>query len=473
MAPDDGDHGATATLPSGDGLFDRVLDFVGALRDGGVTATQSEAIDAVQALGEVDLVHRSRFREALAAVTVSSTSDRRTFDDLFDLWFPARRVPRQGEAVADDLLDDDGDVDREAFDSALLDALLGGDEAAIRRMARQAVDAFGRVEGRDGEPSFFSYKVRRALDPHTLLDTLLEARDATDDDPQVQRLLRDEYERRLEQFRSEVDAEIRRRTAERADDLEDVAKRMVRPGVDEVDFFRMTATEAAELRAQIAPLARKLASRTQVKRRHGRDGRLDVRRTVRRSLSTGGVPMDPAFRPRRPHKPELFVITDVSGSVASFARFTLMLVHSLQEQFAKVRSFAFIDTLDEVTRLFETREFDEAIRRMTAEADLVWLDGHSDYGHALEVFHDRFIDDLTPRATVLVLGDARNNYRASSSWVLDEMATRARRVLWLNPEAATYWGTGDSITGDYARHVDDMVEVRNLKQLAAFVQELT
>ncbi len=455
------------------GLFDRVLGFVGALREAGVGATQSEAIDAVQALGEVDLLARSRFREALASVTVSSRSDRATFDDLFDLWFPARRVPRSGGEVDDELRDDQGEVDDDAFTQALLDALLGGDESAIRRMARQAVDAYGRVEGRDGEPSFFSYKVRRALDPHTLLDTLLEAQQATDDDPRVQRLLRDEFEQRLEQFRREVDAEVRRRAAERADDLDDVARRVVRPAIDEVDFFRMTATESAELRAQIAPLARKLASRTQVKRRRGRDGRLDVRRTVRRSLSTGGVPMEPAFRPRKPHKPELFVITDVSGSVASFARFTLMLVHSLQEQFAKVRSFAFIDTLDEVTRLFETRDFDEAIRRMTAEADLVWLDGHSDYGHALEVFHDRFVDELTPRATVLVLGDARNNYRASSSWVLDEIASRSRRVLWLNPEARTYWGTGDSITGDYARHVDDMVEVRNLRQLTDFVRELT
>lgn len=468
----DGNGATSVVAGGGDGLFDRLLDFVGALREAGVTATQSEAIDAVRALGQVELLRRSQVREALAASTVSSANDRRTFDDLFDLYFPARRAPREGEEVDPDLLADDGGVDDDAFTQALLDALLGGDESAIRRMARQAVDAFGRVEGRDGEPSFFSYKVRRALDPHTLLDTLLEAQGATDDDPAVQRLLRDEFEQRLEDFRKEVDAEIRRRAAERAD-LDDVAKRVVRPSVDEVDFFRMTAIEAKELRAQIAPLARKLASRTQVKRRHGRDGRLDVRRTIRRSLATGGVPMDPAFKPRKPHKPELFVITDVSGSVASFARFTLMLVHSLQEQFAKVRSFAFIDTLDEVTTLFEGREFDEAIRRMSSEADLVWLDGHSDYGHAFEVFHDRFIDDLTPRATVLVLGDARNNYRASSSWVIEEMASRARRVLWLNPEAATYWGTGDSITGDYARHVEEMVEVRNLRQLTDFVQELT
>ncbi|MBY5162240.1 vWA domain-containing protein [Salsipaludibacter albus] len=458
--------------PDDSGLFDRTLAFVGALRRAGVTATQSEAIDAVRALGEVDLLRRPVVREALATVTVSSGGDRRTFDDLFELYFPARRVPSDGEALPAEHVGEDGEVDRDAFDTALLDALLGGDDDAVRRLAREAVDAFGRVEGRDGQPAFFSYRVRRALDPHTLLDSLLEARGATDDDARAQRLLRDEFEERLAEFRREVDAEIRRRTAERSD-LDDLADRVVKPALDEVDFFRMTAAEAAELRAQVAPLARKLATRTQVKRRRGRDGRLDVRRTVRRSLSTGGVPMDPVFRPRKPHKPELVVITDVSGSVASFARFTLMLVHSLQEQFSRVRSFAFIDTLDEVTELFEGRDFDEAIRRMSSEADLVWLDGHSDYGHAFEVFHERFVDEITPRSTVLVLGDARNNYRASSSWVLAEIATRARRVYWLNPESAAYWGTGDSITADYARHVEDMVEVRNLRQLADFVRELT
>lgn len=463
---------AVSVPTDGRGLFDRVLSFIAALRTGGVNATQSEAIDAFRAVNHIDLLDRSTFREAMAAVTVTSSNDRRIFDELFDLYFPPRLGADQGEALDESLADDDGQVDEDAFLDALVNALMDGDDAALRRMARQAVDAFGRVEGRDGEPSWFSYRVRRNLDPRTLLDTLLAARDATDDSPMAQRLLRDEYEARLQQFQAEVDAEVRRRAAERQG-VDDVAARTVRPAIEDVDFFRMTAAEAAELRAQINPLARKLASRTQVKRARGRDGRLDVRRTVRRSLSTGGVPFDPSFRPRRPHKPELFVITDVSGSVASFARFTLMLVHALQEQFAKVRSFAFIDNLDEVTHLFDGRDFDEAIRRLTTEADLVWLDGHSDYGRALEVFHREHARDVTAKSTVLVLGDARNNYRSSSSWVVKDLQRRARKVYWLNPEARTYWGTGDSITGEYGQWVDEMVEVRNLRQLSAFVQELT
>lgn len=455
------------------GLFHRVLVFITALRDAGVGATQSETIDTFRALEHIDMLDRSLFREAMAAVTVTSAAQRRTFDDLFDLYFPNRMGDDavSGAQPGHQWLDEDGQTDQSAFMDALVKVLMDGSDADLRRMAREAVDAFGRIEGRDGVPSFFSYRVRRALDPHTLMDTLLEARNAVADSALAQRLLRDEFETRLRSFQEEVDSEIRRRAAQRSG-VEEVARRAIKPAIEDVDFFRMTAAEATELRAQIAPLARKLASRTQVKRRHGRDGRLDVRRTVRSSLSSGGVPFDPSFRSRKPHKPELFVITDVSGSVASFARFTLMLVHTLQEQFAKVRSFAFIDTLDEVTGLFETHDFAEAVRRMASEADLVWLDGHSDYGRSLSVFHDRHANEVTAKATVLILGDARNNYRASSSWVLKDLQRRARRLVWLNPEAAAYWGTGDSITHDYRRHVDDMVEVRNLRQLAAFVQGL-
>jgi uncharacterized protein with von Willebrand factor type A (vWA) domain len=147
-------------------------------------------------------------------------------------------------------------------------------------------------------------------------------------------------------------------------------------------------------------------------------------------------------------------------------------VHTLQGQFSKVRSFAFVDTLDEVTRLFEDGDFSAAMKRMMHEAELVWLDGHSDYGHSLERFHAEYARDITPRSTVIILGDARNNYRKANDWVVQDLQHKARRVFWLNPEPIQFWDTGDSIASSYARYVDDMVEVRNLKQLAAFVERI-
>ncbi|MFA9430829.1 VWA domain-containing protein [Egicoccus sp. AB-alg2] len=457
--------------PPLNGFLQRVLDFVQALRRAGVGATQSEAIDAVRALPHLDLLDRAQLREALAAVTVTSQTHRRAFDDLFELYFPARRAePDDTPPVTDEPADE---LDPDDYLSDLLDRLMEGDDEAIRQMARLAVEQFGRVEGRDGGVSYFQYKVFRAVDLQQLLRDML-ARAVDDEDrltPLQERLYRDEFEARLRAFQQEVEAEIRRRAAAQRG-LEQVADRMTRPPVEELDFFHLSAEDQAQLRAQIRPLARKLATRVSVKRKHGKDGRLDVRRTVRQSLSTGGVPFDPMFRPRRPHKPELFVICDVSGSVASFARFTLMLVHALQEQFSKVRSFAFIDTLDEVTALFEQGDAADAMKRMMSEAELVWLDGHSDYGHSLERFHAEYARDISPRSTVLILGDARNNYRQANAWVLQDLQRRARRVFWLNPEPIQFWDTGDSISSSYGRFVEEMVEVRNLKQLAGFVERI-
>ena len=234
-----------------------------------------------------------------------------------------------------------------------------------------------------------------------------------------------------------------------------------------------TREELVALRKALQPLSRKLAVRLARKRRHGRKGPLDFRSTVRHSLSTGGVPVDPKFRYPRPAKPEIMVIADISGSVASFARFTLHLVHAISSQFSKVRSFVFIDGIDEVSRFFEhVDDPSEAVHRINTEADVIWVDGHSDYGHALTEFWERWGDELTPRTSVLLLGDARNNYHATNSWVVREIANRVRHVYWLNPEPRAYWNSGDSIVGEYAVHCDDVYECRTLRQLERFVGEL-
>jgi uncharacterized protein with von Willebrand factor type A (vWA) domain len=228
------------------------------------------------------------------------------------------------------------------------------------------------------------------------------------------------------------------------------------------------------LRKALHPLTRKLAARQARKRRHGRKGPLDFRNTVRHSLSYGGVPAEPKFKYPRPSKPELMVVADISGSVAAFARFTLHLVYAIQSQFSKVRSFVFIDGIDEVTEYFKgVEDITEAVHRVNTEADVVWVDGHSDYGHAFEVFWERWGKDVGPKTTVLLLGDARNNYHAAQGWVIKEMRHKARHVYWLNPEPRSYWNTGDSIVGEYAVHTDGVYEVRNLRQLEGFVEKLT
>jgi hypothetical protein len=227
------------------------------------------------------------------------------------------------------------------------------------------------------------------------------------------------------------------------------------------------------LQKSIYPLTRALAARLAQRRRHRRRGQLDFRRTVRHSLSYGGVPAEPKFKRPRPSKPEIMVIADISGSVASFARFTLQFVYAMQSEFSKVRSWVFIDGVDEVTRFFEeSDDIQQAVTRVNTEADVVWVDGHSDYGHAFEMWHERHIREVTHKSSVIILGDARNNYHAAQAWTLAEIRKRARRLFWLDPEPLGYWDTGDSIVSEYAVYCDGVYECRNLRQLQKFVADV-
>ena len=276
----------------------------------------------------------------------------------------------------------------------------------------------------------------------------------------------------LVNIKKQIESEIRRSlVADRG--VEAMARTLRKPLPEDVDFMHASREEMANLRRSLYPLTRKLAARLARRRKYGRRGPLDFRKTIRHSLSYGGVPAEPKFKFPRPSKPEIMVVADISGSVAAFARFTLHLLYAISSQFSKVRSFVFIDGLDEVTPFLEgVEDIGEAVHRVNTEADVVWVDGHSDYGHAFGVFWEKYGKDIGPKTTVLILGDARNNYHASQSWILKEAHQKARKLYWLNPEPRAYWDTGDSILGEYATHCDGTYEVRNLRQLEAFIEKL-
>jgi uncharacterized protein len=457
----------------------------------------TENLDAMEAVQHIPVDDRDAFKYALAATLVKNNAHWRAFETVFEVYFslrgPEYRLAEGDGSELDEMWREMQDVTRQgegrgaaggAMDALtpeeiahlLLQALLNGDQAMLRAMARQSVQRFAGMEpGRPVGGTYYLYRTLRNLDLEGMLEKLMDAtREQVGGDLTAleERLEREEYEDRIEKFKAEVEAEIRRRlVADRG--AEAMAKTLRKPLPEDVEFMHASRDEMASLKKALYPLTRKLAARLARKRRHGRKGPLDFRNTVRHSLSYGGVPAEPKFRYPRPAKPELMVVADISGSVAAFARFTLMLVYAIQNQFAKVRSFVFIDGIDEVTDYFKaTDDITEAIHRVNTEADVVWVDGHSDYGHAFEVFWERWGRDVGPKTTVLLLGDARNNYHASQSWIVKEMRHKARHVYWLNPEPRSYWNTGDSIVGEYATHVDGVYECRNLRQLEAFVEKL-
>jgi len=479
-------------------MLDLLSGFVQELRNAGLPVSLTENLDAMEAVRHIPLEDRDAFKYALGATMVKNSAHWRSFETVFEVYFSMRGPEYKiGEGTEDELEQmwremqeqmqqqqgegkgSSGGMDSltpEEIAQMLMKALMNGDQGLMRALAKQSVQRFAGMEpGRPVGGTYYLYRTLRNLDLDNMLQKLMEASKQEVGGELTaleERLEKDEYESRIDQFKKEIEAEIRRRlVADRG--AEAMAKTLRKPLPEDVEFMHASRDEMQALKKSLYPLTRKLAARLARKRRHGRKGPLDFRNTVRHSLSYGGTPAEPKFKQPRPSKPELMVVADISGSVAAFARFTLMLVYAIQGQFSKVRSFVFIDGIDEVTEFFKgTDDISEAIHRVNTEADVVWVDGHSDYGHAFEVFWDKYGKDIGPKTTVLFLGDARNNYHASQAWVIKEVRSKARQVYWLNPEPKSYWNTGDSIVGEYATHTDGAYECRNLRQLEAFVEKL-
>ena len=474
-------------------LLELLNGFIVELRSAGLPVSLTENLDAVEAVKHIPIEDRETFKYALAGTLVKNHSHWKAFETVFEVYFSLRGQEYElvdGEWESDDTAtgeenQQEGQVPgqggsqegltQEQLAEMLFQALAKQDRNLMRTVARQSVQRFAGMEpGRPVGGTYYLYRTLRNLNLEEVLDRLLTSSADSDSESDFleERLRKDEYEHRIEELKKEIEAEIRRRlVADRG--VEAMAKTLRKPLPEDVDFMHASREEMVALRRAIWPLTRKLAVRLARKRRHGRKGPLDFRRTVRHSLSYGGVPAEPKFKYPKPSKPEIMVIADISGSVAAFARFTLHLVYALNNQFSKVRSFVFIDGLDEVTDFFENvDDITEAIHRVNTEADVIWVDGHSDYGHAFEIFEEKFAKDIGPKTTVIILGDARNNYHASQSWVIKNIEDKARKVFWLNPEPKSYWDTGDSIVGEYSDFCNGTFEVRNLKQLEAFVENL-
>ena len=454
---------------AGSGLLDRHIAFLEALRSAGLPVSLAENLDAIAALQSLHWGARSTVRDAYAATLVKRQSQRPTFDALFDLYFPG--LVGSG-AAADDTGEEtvrDGADALRGFRDELLEALGNGDDAELQRLAVEAVGRFGAMPGRGpGLSSWSAYTALQRIAPEDLVERLVASLVAQG---RVEGEARRDAGRRIGAFTRVVEGDARRRIAEEKgpDHVADVA---LRPTIDRLDFTAARKADLEEMRREIYPLARRLATRLTKERHAKRRGPLDFRRTVRASISTGGVPLTTHHRPRRPHRTELVVLCDVSGSVANFAQFTLLLVFALRDQFHKVRAFTFVDHVHEVTHHFKPgADVADVMADLAASTSHAALWGRTNYGRAFAKFAEAADDALGPKTSLLILGDARSNYSDLNVPVLADLAKRCRHAYWLNPEHPRHWDTGDSAAGPYGEIVP-MVECRNLTQLGEFVHDL-
>ncbi len=454
-------------------MIDLLTSFTRELRAAGVPVSTVEAIDASESLDFVDLTDRESLRSALSSTMVKHIEHLPAFDRAFDVFFslqtPVEAEEPQPEVDAPAAAVDPGELSLEELRGLLAEAVISGDVDAIRRLARAAVLAFGGIEaGRPVGGVYYLYRVMRRLEA----DTMFEDVDA-DATPLEQADQARARQNRIDLLRSYVEEEIRRMlVADRGPEA--VAATIRKQAIEDIDLGHASRADLVRLQHTIRPLTRRLAARLAQRRRARNPGRLDVRRTVRSSMSAGGIPIDPAFKRRHITKPDVVMLCDVSGSVSTFAFFTMQLMYAMRSQFARVRVFAFIDGVDEITDYFAPGvDFAEAAGRVMREADVVAVDGHSDYGRVFSEFEEQFGEAVTPRTTLIITGDARSNYRNPHEERFAELAERARTSWWLNPEMSRFWNTGDSVMARYQDLCDGVFEVRTLRQLESFVEKVS
>lgn len=426
-------------------VVDQVRRLVDDLRRAGVPTGLTSLVEACAALGHVDLGAREQVRLALRCTLIKRAEDEAVFDALFDARFaPPRRAPPPVRPSSDDLAD------------RIVAALAAGDDLALADLADEATERHGGFGVARGSERYHLQRTLRALGARTFVgDAVRVRRQGTGRrDELTERLDRAEVGAALDRFFAALAAATRLR--------HDVAASVVR--IEDMEIAEASVVDLRQLQQAVRPLARRLAARI-ARRRQRPKGALDVRRTIRRSLGAGGVPLDPTFRRRHPHRADLWVLCDVSGSVAEYARFTIGLLTAIHDEVPRLRSFLFVDDVVEVTGLLDARTHD-------VDPFAIAAGRRSDWGAALSRFRAEHATALTPRSTIVLSGDARTHDHDPRPDVVADLVRRTRGVWLLDPEPAADWVTDDAAVADYRRAGAHVLEVRTLAQLATAVEHI-
>jgi uncharacterized protein with von Willebrand factor type A (vWA) domain len=461
----------------------RLVEFAGLLRAHGLPVAPAEVADAVTAAALVGVADRESFRAALRSTLAKRARDAPVFDGLFDLYFSGlgRILDRVEEGLVASLREsgllDGEDLARVARTlerllggmSPLTRAALLGDRGLLAKLLRGAALQldFGPLRSAP-QVGFYGRRILAAAgggEAEADLRRLEAALAGSGLEPARVELVAGHLRAALrgveEAARRHAELEQRARAARLRGDAF-----LARP------LAPVTRDEAARTEAAVRRLAERLQARLVRRERSRRRGAVAVRRTLRRNLGLGGVPARLVFRARRPQRPDVLVLCDVSESVRHVTRLMLLFLYTLQKLFARVRTFVFVSDLAEVSEVLKAEDDPARAADLATAARVVSVAANSNYGRALRTFHRSFLGAVTRRTTVIVVGDGRNNYNPTEAWVLDEVRRRARRLLWVCPEARSGWGSGDSEMPSYAARCDRVATVQSLAELEALAEAL-
>ena len=470
-------------------MQNRILEFTNILRRAGIRVSTAEALDAFRALEAVSIGDREIFRGALGATMVKRAADVSTFNELFDLFWSGfyhslRKSFDQASAglsermdyeallrqIAERLQTPEGESPLPSdLARAMLTRDLGQLESLIRSAAEEA--GIGRIEN-FLQVGFFSRRTleglgaeRAAGELRELLDRL-RAAGMPPDEMEAQGSLIDGL---MDAIRNSVRNFTERQIQQRNHDY---MEKFRQETLLEKSFYHLTEDEIRKMREVVDRLAQKIKNILTIRRKRMKRGKLDLHQTLRRNMVHGGIPFEMIWKHRKKDRPKLVILCDVSSSVANVSRFMLQFCYSLQEAFTKIRSFIFVAELGEVTHLFKDAEISDSIERALQGGGVVNVYTRSNFGNAFHVLTQNYLAAVDKKTTVLVLGDARNNYNDPKAWCLREIHSKAKDVIWLNPENPSAWGFGDSVMNRYTPFVDVAEECRNLRQLSNVIDRL-
>ncbi|HET9449712.1 MAG TPA: VWA domain-containing protein [Aggregicoccus sp.] len=459
----------------------RIVEFAEVLRQNGVRVSTSEVQDALRASAEVGLQSRDVFRAVLRTTLIKRELDVDVFTRCFDFYFSGaaqtfealdrslfQQMQEQGLLEGDNLTMLLYQMNLLLPElSPLAQAILQGDRARLAQLFRAATLQLN-LSGMEStlQVGFYSRRLLagagmdRARSELKGFEQELRARGLSAEGVEV-------VSRHVAEAMRKVEAAARQEIQRQAQG------RVRRAGSAALDkpLHTLSPTEIAQMESAVRTLAEKLKSRLIRKHRSHRRGALNVRRTLRRNMPWGGVPMVPQFRARRPERPEVVILCDVSDSVRNASRMMMLFMHTLQSLFVRVRSFVFVSDIGEVTKYFKELDVDRAIDLATA-GQAISLTSNSNYGRALSTFSRDHLGSITRRTTVMVIGDGRNNFNAANAWALKDLRRKAKRLLWICPEPERNWGVGDSEMLTYSKHCHQAVVVQSVGDLARLADQL-
>jgi uncharacterized protein len=458
--------------PGHAGASEPLRRFLQVARGAGLRVSAAEGIDAARAVDLVGYADRTLLKDTLGLVLAKTVEEKALYDQTFELYFRREAMPRTGTAASetgspaatplDPALPGSTEPSQSLAESSLAQLLESGDSARLAAAVEGAAREVGIEQIRLlTQRNLYTRRImdrmglgelEQQLTAMRTQDSPQEAR-ANDLARQVQRLwdtVRDQVERSLLLYARGETEQMRER----------ILKATRLANVDPSQHERM--------RILLRKMARRIATRYAVQRRRHERGQLDVRRTLRRNMGWGGIPFVTAWKQRRVEKARVMVLCDVSGSVAWVAQFLLMFIYALSEVLSDLRSFAYTSSMVEVSEVLESRAIDDAIEEVTGLMGF----GSSNYGTALAEFENGWMADVTSKTVVIILGDARGNGTEPRADVMERLARRARRIIWLNPEPRSAWGTGDSDMFRYAPYCQLTRVCNTLNDLERVITDL-